>query len=1070
MLFRPDEDCPEKALLQLSSLCDTQISALLQHASDCVTGNANDTARFQKAQTDLAQARQLAQAFGQDTARIDHKAAWVQETQAATALAQGPQPVGTGPLPDQSPGVAQVTNLQPLSKGQDLLERARLELRSGQTTLARQLAVAAFEPSLGVQQEAESLLRTIDAEENTQARLAANRSADAGFEAFQRHDYRQAAGIFHTVNEYLLDPEKRNRLKEIAALPEMQPAAVAAAPQLAANGPVKLNGRDFSPPAVEAPGTAQATDTGVPTQVASADNFERIRALEEIELQKLRDESLRVQREAMDRFKAGDGAAAMDLLRDFTARLGDSNLDAEKVALLRRQIENRLQQFRTLTAQRDFEKERTAGLSNASGREHIRETEKSKRDAQIADLMHQYETLYHEGKYMQAEMLAEKAHVIDPDNVAADAGIRMATTALNLQTWEKDKRAKEKMFLNGLREEEGPPLDMHKPIDFGDKAYNDRVAKRSSFSSIQSPTHNPIEQSIERKLTMPINLNFKDVPLSQAIDDLSSLSGVNIVRDKAALDDGGINLEQPLSLKVENISLKSALTLLLNQAKLTYMIRDEVLQVTTNEKTAGRLKQVTYPVADLVIPPSDGTLPNTSNFTYALERQGNAQGIVNQGPTPYMNPLSLPGGQQVSPPGGSMSSGTYQPPKGQASTLRPGQTIEDLLINLIQSTVAPDSWSDVGGKGTVKYFPIGLALVVNQTQDIQEQVADLLSALRRLQELEVAIEMRLITVSESFYEMIGVNFDINIQNNNARYGTQLTSNQFQLPGQINNFSPNGFVSGLTPAGSLTPDLSIPITNSSFQFSQPPFGGFPGTLGMDGGLSLGLAFPSDIQVFMFLEAAQVDRRTNVMQAPKITVFNGQTASITVQDQQFFLTGVQLVQAGASVFFVPSQQPFPLGVQLQVTPVVSADRRFVRVNLQPQLTNLASTQVPLIPVQIPVPQLFEGPGSGTTSLGQPVIFQMFFQQPNFTQISLNTTVSVPDGGTVLLGGMKTLSEGRVEAGPPILSKIPYIDRLFKNTAYGRDTQSLLIMVTPRIIINEEEEQIFLGSIPPIPRQQE
>src|SRR5262249_48543362 len=175
----------------------------------------------------------------------------------------------------------------------------------------------------------------------------------------------------------------------------------------------------------------------------------------------------------------------------------------------------------------------------------------------------------------------------------------------------------------------------------------------------------------------------------------------------------------------------------------------------------------------------------------------------------------------------------------------------------------------------------------------------------------------------------------------------------------------------------------------------------------------------------------------------------------REQELLLAGVQRVQAGAQIFFTPNQQPFPLGVSLQVQPVVSADRRFVRINLQPTLTNLASTNVPLIPVQIPVPQLFEGPGSGTTSLGQPVIFQMFFQQPTLTQISLNTTVTIPDGGTVLLGGLKTLSEGRNEAGPPILSKIPYVNRLFKNVAYGRESQSLLIMVTPRIIINEEEE---------------
>ena len=58
-------------------------------------------------------------------------------------------------------------------------------------------------------------------------------------------------------------------------------------------------------------------------------------------------------------------------------------------------------------------------------------------------------------------------------------------------------------------------------------------------------------------------------------------------------------------------------------------------------------------------------------------------------------------------------------------------------------------------------------------------------------------------------------------------------------------------------------------------------------------------------------------------------------------------------------------------------------------------------------------------------------------------------------MLLGGLKRLSEGRNEFGPPILSKIPYLDRLFKNVGYGRETTSLLMMVTPRIIINEEEE---------------
>ena len=80
----------------------------------------------------------------------------------------------------------------------------------------------------------------------------------------------------------------------------------------------------------------------------------------------------------------------------------------------------------------------------------------------------------------------------------------------------------------------------------------------------------------------------------------------------------------------------------------------------------------------------------------------------------------------------------------------------------------------------------------------------------------------------------------------------------------------------------------------------------------------------------------------------------------------------------------------------------------------------------------------------------------QLPNFSFVTVNTTVSVPDGGTVLLGGIKRLSEGRNEFGVPILSKLPYINRLFKNVGIGRETQSLMMMVTPRIIIQKEEEE--------------
>jgi Flp pilus assembly secretin CpaC len=139
-----------------------------------------------------------------------------------------------------------------------------------------------------------------------------------------------------------------------------------------------------------------------------------------------------------------------------------------------------------------------------------------------------------------------------------------------------------------------------------------------------------------------------------------------------------------------------------------------------------------------------------------------------------------------------------------------------------------------------------------------------------------------------------------------------------------------------------------------------------------------------------------------------------------------------------------------VTITVQAVVSADRRFVRMNLPVNLTANQSTNVPLFPITTFITPVFEG-----GSQGQPIPFTQFIQQPTFTNVNVQTTVVCPDGGTVLLGGLKTLEEGRNEFGPPFLSNIPYLNRLFKNVGVGRQSTHVMIMVTPRIIINSEEE---------------
>jgi type II secretory pathway component GspD/PulD (secretin) len=661
----------------------------------------------------------------------------------------------------------------------------------------------------------------------------------------------------------------------------------------------------------------------------------------------------------------------------------------------------------------------------------------------------------------------------------------MANMAVNKDQFDRQKLEKEDYFVKDLNISTGKHLDMGNPLtrDKGIAAHN--KGRFDPSRGIRLPNlRDERELEIERELEKPVpNLNFKDIPLGRAIDDLASLTNMNIVPDVAALKEHGISLTQPLTLKVENISLKSALNLLLKQAHLTYMIKDQVLQITTPDQAIGKYVRKVYPVADLVIPVMDSPRPNMPTLQDILNTNNNQQQqqAYYGGPRVVTPNYMLGNPQNVSAYNAHNAAGQFgangQGPPGGQPNLGPGvstgswnlssakRTIEDQLIRLVESTIAPDSWSEVGGKGTIQYYPLGHGLVVNQTQDIQEQVADLLQALRRLQDLEVAIEIRLIAVSESFFEYIGVNFDVNITTPiQPRYESQLITGQFTPGALINRFLPKGFVSGLTPAGTFTPDLNIPLNNSSFNYTIPQIGGFPGALGADGGLSLGIAFLSDIQVFLFMEAAQGDRRASVTQAPRVTVFNGQFATLTVTDSIPFLSNITPTFAADQLFFVPQQVAIPIGTAITVQPVVYADRRFVRLSIQQTMNNLISANLPIVPINVPIiPQRFQ---DGVVE-AQPKIFQVYLQQPQVASITIDTTVTVPDGGTVLLGGLKALAEERSEFGPPILSKIPYLSRLFRNTGYGREASSLMMMVTPRIIINEEEELIFLEELPPIPR---
>jgi RNA polymerase sigma factor (sigma-70 family) len=85
------------------------------------------------------------------------------------------------------------------------------------------------------------------------------------------------------------------------------------------------------------------------------------------------------------------------------------------------------------------------------------------------------------------------------------------------------------------------------------------------------------------------------------------------------------------------------------------------------------------------------------------------------------------------------------------------KTKEDWLIKKVVQTVAPTSWKDSGGAGAIRYYAPAMTLVVDNTPQVQAQVKHLLETMRRVQEVQVVAETRIISLNAaSFVKLRGL--------------------------------------------------------------------------------------------------------------------------------------------------------------------------------------------------------------------------------------------------------------------------------------------------------------------------
>jgi hypothetical protein len=112
-----------------------------------------------------------------------------------------------------------------------------------------------------------------------------------------------------------------------------------------------------------------------------------------------------------------------------------------------------------------------------------------------------------------------------------------------------------------------------------------------------------VVDKIEAALDGPLHsngLDLTDTPLEEVVNLLQQDYGIPIQIDRPALDEIGMDVNEQITVNIHNISLRSALRLMLKQLQLTYIVGDEVLLIITPEEAESQFKVCVYDIRGLV--------------------------------------------------------------------------------------------------------------------------------------------------------------------------------------------------------------------------------------------------------------------------------------------------------------------------------------------------------------------------------------------------------------------------------------------------------------------------------------
>ncbi len=549
-----------------------------------------------------------------------------------------------------------------------------------------------------------------------------------------------------------------------------------------------------------------------------------------------------------------------------------------------------------------------------------------------------------------------------------------------------------------------------------------------------------------------------------------------------------------LGISLQNARIETVLKLLLDnvggaEGQLDYDVLDGIVRISTREDLDRNTSTRVYDVSDLLL-----KIPSFRSESEGLGGLGGGLGGgggyggsgglgggglgggLGGGGGGYGGGGGGYGGGGGGGYGGGGSSGSGSEDNEEGDEERE-EIIAD-LEDLIKAQVQPDTWEPDGTLGSLDVW--NDRLIVTHTSRAHQQLIELLRQLRESKDLQVAVESKFVRLQNNYLERIGVDLDIVLNQGNAGFDNALTEDgtfardpvtgvpllqprRFTelgfgptVPALGTPFTQTGLAQpyqnvGLVPAGSpqnwwdqhTTP---VPLLNNTLGLAEPRSTGVPGTLvGSDAtpGFQMFGSFLDNLQVDFLLRATQMDARSSIVDAPRLVTFNNRGAYITVQTLSYYValpgylpasgSGVGGQAAGGRD---PTVSSVPKGRTLDVTPTVSADRRYVTMTVRPLVTDVRFSVFP-----------------GATGP---------LQLPEQDITLLRTSVNVPDRGWVLLGGLKQAGETEVVAGVPLVSKVPILKRAYTNQSQVKDESILLILMKPTIIVQgEQEEEAFEGS---------